>query len=106
IPHSDGKARWSQGEYQLGILATISARRASRRAGSSFVRATVAHHNIHGVATRAWVPTTSVWRIKMGQNGAFLSDVQELRKRAREHMNDGAVTPGYSADRDRVIEVL
>jgi bacterioferritin len=42
----------------------------------------------------------------MGENGAFLSDVKELRRRAREHINQGAVTPGYSADRDRVIEVL
>jgi bacterioferritin len=42
----------------------------------------------------------------MGQNGVFLSDVQELRRRAREHINEGAVTPGYHADRDRVIQVL
>ena len=42
----------------------------------------------------------------MGQNGAFLTDVQELRKRAREHMNDGAVTAGYRANRERVIQVL
>ena len=44
--------------------------------------------------------------INMGQNGAFLSDVKELRKRAREHMDDGAVTPSYRADRDKVIEIL
>src|SRR3954453_10417204 len=42
----------------------------------------------------------------MGQNGTFLTDVKELRKRAREHIDEGAVTPGYSADRDRVIQVL
>jgi bacterioferritin len=36
----------------------------------------------------------------------FLSDVAELRRRAREHMEKGAVTTGYKADRDRVIEVL
>ena len=33
-------------------------------------------------------------------NCPFLSDVQELRRRAREHMEMGAVTGGYSADRD------
>lgn len=36
----------------------------------------------------------------------FLTDVQELRRRAREHMEQGAVTHGYRADRDTVIKVL
>lgn len=36
----------------------------------------------------------------------FLTDVQEIRKRAREHMADGAVTAGYTAARDTVIELL
>ncbi|HYB52727.1 MAG TPA: ferritin-like domain-containing protein [Thermoanaerobaculia bacterium] len=39
-------------------------------------------------------------------SGDFLSDVQELRRRARKHINDGAVTEGYLADRKRVIAVL
>jgi bacterioferritin len=42
----------------------------------------------------------------MGQNGSFLSDVQEIRKRAREHIEQGAVTPSYHADRDKVIQLL
>ncbi len=36
----------------------------------------------------------------------FLTDVQTLRKRAREHIEKGAVTPGYAADRDTVIKLL
>ena len=36
----------------------------------------------------------------------FLSDIQTLRKRAREHIERGAVTPGYSADRETVIKLL
>lgn len=36
----------------------------------------------------------------------FLTDVQELRRRAREHMDQGAVTHGYRADRNTVIKVL
>lgn len=36
----------------------------------------------------------------------FLSDVQTLRRRAREHMEQGAVTAGYAADRDTVINIL
>jgi bacterioferritin len=36
----------------------------------------------------------------------FLSDIQTLRKRARQQMECGAVTPGYAADRDAVINIL
>ncbi len=38
--------------------------------------------------------------------GAFLSDIQTLRKRAREHIAQGAVTPGYQADRSVVLKLL
>ncbi|HEU5176874.1 MAG TPA: ferritin-like domain-containing protein [Burkholderiales bacterium] len=38
--------------------------------------------------------------------GAFLSDIQTLRKRAREHIAQGAVTPGYNADRAVVLKLL
>jgi bacterioferritin len=36
----------------------------------------------------------------------FLTDIKTLRKRAREHIERGAVTPGYQADRETVIELL
>jgi bacterioferritin len=36
----------------------------------------------------------------------FLTDVRALRARAREHIEKGAVTPGYRADRDTVIRIL
>ena len=39
-------------------------------------------------------------------SGAFLSDIQTLRKRAREHIAQGAVTPGYHADRGVVLKLL
>ena len=39
-------------------------------------------------------------------SGAFLSDIQTLRKRAREHIAQGAITPGYHADRDVVVKLL
>jgi bacterioferritin len=35
-----------------------------------------------------------------------LTDVKTLRKRAREHIDDGSVTAGYSADRDAVLKLL
>lgn len=38
--------------------------------------------------------------------GDFLSDVKELRRRARQHIENGAVTAGYGADRKKVIAVL
>ncbi len=36
----------------------------------------------------------------------FKADIEEIRRRAMEKINDGAVTASYGADRDRVIEVL
>jgi bacterioferritin len=36
----------------------------------------------------------------------FLTDVKELRKRARKHIEEGAVTEGYRANRDTVIKLL
>jgi bacterioferritin len=35
-----------------------------------------------------------------------LTDVKTLRKRAREHIDAGAVTSGYSADREMVLKLL
>jgi bacterioferritin len=40
------------------------------------------------------------------QQTPFLTDVQTLRKRARQHMEEGAVTAGYGADRETVIKLL
>ena len=36
----------------------------------------------------------------------FLTDIKTLRKRARDHMEQGAMTPGYKADRDVVVKLL
>ena len=38
--------------------------------------------------------------------GAFISDVQTIRKRAREHMERGAVTPNYPEGRLAICELL
>src|SRR4030095_11724223 len=43
---------------------------------------------------------------RMDKPGAFLSDIQELRRRARQHMERGAITEGYKADPKKVSEVL
>lgn len=36
----------------------------------------------------------------------FLSDIQAMRQRARQHIEQGAVTAGYRADRETVIRLL
>jgi bacterioferritin len=36
----------------------------------------------------------------------FLTDIQTLRQRARNHMEQGAMTPGYKADREMVVKLL
>jgi bacterioferritin len=38
--------------------------------------------------------------------GTFVSDVNEIRRRARAHVERGAVTEGYRADRDTVVKLL
>lgn len=47
---------------------------------------------------------------KIAANGApatsFLSDVTTLRNRAREHIEQGAVTPSYGADKQTVLKIL
>ncbi len=42
----------------------------------------------------------------MAAKKEFISDIKLIRKRAREHMLQGAVTQGYSADRKAVLKVL
>src|SRR6185295_14609101 len=37
---------------------------------------------------------------------SFLTDIQTLRKRARQHIDEGSVTAGYSADREIVLKLL
>ena len=36
----------------------------------------------------------------------FLTDIKTLRERARQHIEQGAITQGYSADRDTVVKIL
>src|SRR3989442_3794017 len=40
------------------------------------------------------------------QKHPFLTDIQTIRRRAREHIEHGAITAGYQADRDTVIKLL
>jgi len=43
---------------------------------------------------------------KLMADSPFISDIQTLRSRARQHIEEGAVTPGYAADRDTVLKLL
>jgi bacterioferritin len=36
----------------------------------------------------------------------FVSDIREIRRRARRHLDQGPVTEGYKADRKKVVSVL
>lgn len=44
--------------------------------------------------------------VKAVPDKPFLTDIKTLRERARQHIEKGAVTEGYSADRETVIKVL
>ena len=37
---------------------------------------------------------------------AFLTDIKTLRERARRHIEKGAITEGYKADRETVVKLL
>src|SRR6266704_1684603 len=43
---------------------------------------------------------------KPEQRGSFVSDIEQIRRRARQHIENGAVTEGYRGDRETVIRVL
>ena len=38
--------------------------------------------------------------------GTFVADIESLRRKAREHIEQGPITSAYGADRERVIAVL
>ena len=40
------------------------------------------------------------------ESGQFISDIQEIRRRARQHIEQGAVTEAYKADRETVVRLL
>ena len=43
---------------------------------------------------------------KEARSKPFLSDVETLRERARQHLSNGAVTPSYRGDVRKTIEIL
>jgi bacterioferritin len=43
---------------------------------------------------------------ELKKTGDFVSDVEAIRRRARQHIERGAVTENYKADRDTVLRVL
>jgi bacterioferritin len=43
---------------------------------------------------------------KVANKKPFKSDIEAIRRRARQHMDQGAVTEGYRADRKTVINIL
>ncbi|MBV9402981.1 MAG: bacterioferritin [Candidatus Eremiobacteraeota bacterium] len=48
----------------------------------------------------------SCWGGKVTDTTPFLSDIKELRRRAREHMDKGAVTETYKGDVSRTVDIL
>lgn len=39
-------------------------------------------------------------------HGEFVNDLEKIRQRARDHIEDGAMTAGYKADKDQVVKLL
>src|SRR5882672_8230578 len=63
----------------------------------------------HGLVI-SWLPSIQNFETTRSRTVAttkpFLTDIKTLRKRARQHIEQGAVTEGYKADRKTVIKVL
>jgi bacterioferritin len=58
------------------------------------------------MGSRAGLPQFCISLPMMKNEKPFLSSVEEIRRRAREHMERGPVTPSYKADLDTVIRLL
>ena len=43
---------------------------------------------------------------ELAKEPTFISDIKAIRDRARQQIMDGAVTPSYGADREKVVELL
>lgn len=41
-----------------------------------------------------------------GNSGTFVSSIEDIRRRARQHIDQGAITQGYKADRETVVRLL
>ena len=48
----------------------------------------------------------SVFSLEMTMSTVELTDVKTLRERARQHVEQGAVTEGYDADRQQILRLL
>ncbi len=57
-----------------------------------------------GGKTKSTTRTKSATKEKTSR--PFLTDIKTLRARARKHIEDGAVTAGYRADRETIIKLL
>ena len=62
-------------------------------------------HRVHVCVLQASILHRRTMMQSHNQN-TFVRNVQELRARARKHIEQGAVTAGYGADRERMVAVL
>jgi bacterioferritin len=58
------------------------------------------------VTALAAAPAHDGFMATMQPNQPFVADIKEIRRRARQHMEKGAVTDGYKADLDTVLRLL
>ena len=56
-------------------------------------------------APKTWQDTMKA-ELAKEKHRPFVADIQEIHRRAREHMENGAVTEGHKADRETIIRVL
>jgi hypothetical protein len=59
-----------------------------------------------GAATTKEFTTVAKKHDKKAGKKPFLTDIKTLRQRARDHIMQGAITPGYTAERETVVKLL
>jgi bacterioferritin len=73
------------------------------------------HHRIHGIAAsgkdfsnhpRLEIAIHCQYSLIMKTNEPFLTDVKQLRERARQSIEEGAITPAYQGDVKQTIDIL
>src|ERR1700682_2352372 len=74
--------------------------------GSSKSRSNHAQRIIRPYLPRAPQILEAQGDARMMKAGSFVLDVKEIRKRAREHMEQGAVTSNYEGDVETTIKIL
>jgi bacterioferritin len=104
---SDGRPHWNQAEGRKFEFLSDSPRDEKGLVYSPMLRRPAGGaRKSNPVAREKKEPENSDNQKRRLDMGQFSADVKQIRERARQHIEAGAVTQGYKADREQVTKVL